>query len=387
MAFARTNCMRSPWALRTPSVTWTFGITCEHSPQRRPHIRHSSKAWQSAALMKSLTPLLCACAALTVAGAPARSQYAQDVPPPGQLIDIGGYKLHLWCTGPMTAGRPTVVLSIGAGGFAVDWALVQRPLADSNRVCSYDRPGYGWSDPGPSPRTLRQEAAELRTALERAGERPPYVVVGQSLGALAVRQFAQNHRSEVSGMVLVGATNENGRFGYRGQFVRLRTLASGKPIPAVRKLTDAPPERLPAAESDSCRTRAERTARIVRPFDQLGAQAQRYRIWALQHPACVAFQDDMLIDELAALFNGRTTERRVLGDLPLTLVYGTQGLIVPPGVDEQDLRRDVDSLRSNYASLSRRGRIVLDTLSGHHTQLDHPALVVSLIREMLRSIP
>ena len=101
-------------------------------------------------------------AILAATSSSAQSQVPQAVlPPPGRLVDLVGYRMHLLCSGAAASDRPTEVLSAGGGDFAVDWSLVQRPLSDSIRVCSYDRPGYGWSDPGPEPRTFRQEAFEV----------------------------------------------------------------------------------------------------------------------------------------------------------------------------------------------------------------------------------
>src|SRR5919112_1704581 len=86
--------------------------------------------------------------------------------PPGRLVDVGGYRLHLNCTG---GGGPAVVLIAGAGDFSFDWSLVQPQLSRFARVCSYDRAGLAWSDLGPTPRTMRQDAHELRLLLARAG--------------------------------------------------------------------------------------------------------------------------------------------------------------------------------------------------------------------------
>jgi pimeloyl-ACP methyl ester carboxylesterase len=307
-----------------------------------------------------------------------------DVRAPGRLVGLGGYRLHLWCTGTLRPDAATVVLSIGGGGFFVDWWLVQKPLSDSARVCSYDRPGYGWSDAGPYPRTFRQEAFELRTALENAGERSPYLLVGQSLGAFVVRRFAETYAKDVVGVVLVAPTNENGKLGYRGQWVIPRTLASKRPIPSPRALADSPPIPLPAAERDSCRARAERNARIWRPFEQLDAQAQRYRIWALQHPACVTFQDDYFAEEMAAFYEAWSFVPHPLGDVPLVVILGTKRGAPPPGLSEAELRSD--SLRIDLSKLSSRGRLVSDSLSGHHVQLDNPMIVVNVVRQMMAQV-
>lgn len=98
-------------------------------------------------------PLLVA-AALTVASSPAAAQNTSKtppIPPPGQLVDLGGWHLHLNCAGEGSAGKPTVILEAGAGGFSVDWSLVQPEVVRFARVCSYDRAGLGWrgSKPGP----------------------------------------------------------------------------------------------------------------------------------------------------------------------------------------------------------------------------------------------
>jgi pimeloyl-ACP methyl ester carboxylesterase len=125
------------------------------------------------------------------------------LPPPGRLIDLGGWRLHLNCTGEARASQPTVILEAGAGDFSVDWSLVQPGVARFARVCSYDRAGSGWSDLGPRPRTMHQIVSELHALLEKAGKRPPYVLVGHSYGGWLVRLYQSTYPSEVAGMVLV----------------------------------------------------------------------------------------------------------------------------------------------------------------------------------------
>jgi pimeloyl-ACP methyl ester carboxylesterase len=115
----------------------------------------------------------------------ATSLAAQPRPQRGQRMDIGvGQHLYLDCRGH---GSPTVVLESGAGDLSFVWELVQRKAATFTTVCSYDRAGYLWSDPGSRPRTYAQFALELQTALTRANVRQPYVLVGQSYGGFVVR--------------------------------------------------------------------------------------------------------------------------------------------------------------------------------------------------------
>jgi pimeloyl-ACP methyl ester carboxylesterase len=122
------------------------------------------------------------------------------IPPPGRLIDIGGFRLHLNCAGQ---GSPAVVLDAALGASSISWSLVQPALAGVAQVCSYDRAGFGWSDPGPMPRTAGRIAAELRRLLERAGVVPPFVLVGHSYGGLVMRVFASRYWQDTAALVLV----------------------------------------------------------------------------------------------------------------------------------------------------------------------------------------
>ena len=127
-------------------------------------------------------------------------------PPPGQLVDVGGHRLHLHCVGQ---GSPTVVLDAGLGAFSLDWAAVQPQIATSTRVCAYDRAGLGWSEPGPTPRSPQQFADELHTLLTNASVKGPYVLVVHSISGKTARLFASQHPDDVAGMVLVDARHEH----------------------------------------------------------------------------------------------------------------------------------------------------------------------------------
>ena len=130
-------------------------------------------------------------------------------PAPGRLVDVGGYRLHIYCTGPQNADRPTVILESGLGAPGLMWTLVQSEVAKNQRVCSYDRAGYGWSDPGPAPRSARQFASELHSLLQNAGERPPYVLVGHSLGSLIARVYTAAYPAEVVGLLFIDPRHED----------------------------------------------------------------------------------------------------------------------------------------------------------------------------------
>jgi pimeloyl-ACP methyl ester carboxylesterase len=125
------------------------------------------------------------------------------LPAPGQLVDVGGHRLHLQCAGQ---GGPTVILETGLGAWSSHWALIQPAVAERTRVCSYDRAGVGWSDAGPEPRDARRIATELHALLEHAGVPGPYVLVGHSNGGLYVRMFASLYPDSTAGLVLLDPT-------------------------------------------------------------------------------------------------------------------------------------------------------------------------------------
>lgn len=125
---------------------------------------------------------------------------AKAYPPPGQLVDVGGYRLHINCTG---TGSPTVVIDAGLGDWSTGWGFVQPEVANTTRVCTYDRAGWAWSEVGPLPRDAAQFAKELHTLLKNANIPGPYLMVGHSLGGLTVRVFVHDYSSEVAGVVLI----------------------------------------------------------------------------------------------------------------------------------------------------------------------------------------
>jgi pimeloyl-ACP methyl ester carboxylesterase len=121
-------------------------------------------------------------------------------PPPGRLVDIGTHRLHVLEKGH---GSPAIVLEAGLMSTVLSWSEIQRTLAQSYRVVSYDRAGLGWSDLGPMPRTADRMVEELHTLLERAAIAPPYVLVGHSFGGLTMPLFAARYPEETTGVVLV----------------------------------------------------------------------------------------------------------------------------------------------------------------------------------------
>ena len=124
-------------------------------------------------------------------------------PMPGRLVDVGGHRMHLYCTG---SGSPTVVLEPGQGGASSDLGWVAPAVARDSTVCVYDRAGRGWSDTADGPQDAARIAADLHTLLQRAQVPGPYVLAGHSFGGLYVQTFAATYPDQVAGLVLLDST-------------------------------------------------------------------------------------------------------------------------------------------------------------------------------------
>jgi pimeloyl-ACP methyl ester carboxylesterase len=309
-------------------------------------------------------------------------------PPPGRLVDVGGWRLHLNCTGEGRVSQPTVILESGIGDFSVDWGLVQPGVAKFARVCSYDRAGDGWSDLGPHPRTMHQIVYELHTLLDKAGVKPPLVLVGHSYGGWLVRLYASTYPADVAGMVLVEAGADNPwRMLPDGKLVRSADLARERPIPAVKvsnplRLSDIPPTALA-----QMREGAQEAAKHANapPRDKLPADAQRMRTWALAQVGHVAAAvNPFENEELAGLRAERAKSEHPLGDMPLIVV--TSGRSEEGGPDGKAFEDEHRREHAAIASMSRNGRLVVAAHSGHHVQLDEPDVVVMAIRGVLAAV-
>jgi pimeloyl-ACP methyl ester carboxylesterase len=124
-------------------------------------------------------------------------------PMPGQMVDVGGHRLHLYCTG---SGSPTVVLEPGGGASSSDFGWIAPVVARDTTVCVYDRAGRGWSDAADGPQDGVHIAADLHTLLDRADVPGPYVLAGHSFGGLYVQSFAAQFPDQVAGLVLLDST-------------------------------------------------------------------------------------------------------------------------------------------------------------------------------------
>lgn len=266
-------------------------------------------------------------------------------PAPGEMIDVGGHRLHIHCVGPRDA-KPVVILEAGGGAFSKDWTALQSMLAERIRTCAYDRAGLGWSEQGPAPRTLAQEVFELHALLKSAKISGPFVLVGQSLGALDVRLFAKDYGTDVAGVVLVDPADENSvLFNVPAKrWMKLREQATGRAIPLARST---------------------------------GPPSTGYKP-----------EEDYLGDEAQLLYLEREKNPQPFGDRPL-FVLAAGKRPPPPGVTEnsyKDIKQANDLDRAEAAHLSRNSKFILDVNSGHDIQIDDPKAVEEAVEEVVVAV-
>jgi pimeloyl-ACP methyl ester carboxylesterase len=309
--------------------------------------------------------------------------------PPGKLVDVGGYKLHLNCIGK---SGPAVVLIAGAGDFSFDWGLVQPDVASFTRVCSYDRAGLAWSDPGPMPRTMRQDAYELHALLRAARIKAPYVLVGHSLGGLIARVYAEQYPNEVAGMLLVDSTHEDTVLIFNGKLVRIREHAKAIPIPAVQTMKSSPPKPPTKEDLEQFESNQKHSGppKISSPFDKLSAATQAMRLWALSQPPRAARSTDFWAEELQAMNTARAKTPYQLGDRPLVVLLAKSGYgNTPRGISANEWKHFNEEKRQQkveLTNLSRNSKLVVAERSGHHIQLDEPQVVTEAIRLVVDAV-
>ena len=293
---------------------------------------------------------------------------AQVLPPaPGQLIDIGGgRRLHLLCSGQ---GAPAVMLEAGASSFAIDWTLVQRDIEKTNRVCSYDRAGMGWSDPLP-PDTDATDTPDLHALVTAANVPRPFVMVGASRGGILIRNYLLDHPSDVSGLVFVDPASED----------RMFTLVDNQAVTIAEMTPDQIRATLPFYPVKVPRRAVQRGA----PFDRLPADLYQQRL-LLDEQLSASAPETATREQL---FRFREYERAMLARLLATrkgpLPFGDRPTVVLSRGDER--HADRESVHANLAKLSSRSRYAVIAGAGHEIHLFDPAAVAAAIREVLGQV-
>jgi pimeloyl-ACP methyl ester carboxylesterase len=303
--------------------------------------------------LKSALALCCYLILIAVSGGqqpatvqkPTVPDVAQNPPPPlGKLVDVGGYRVHLYCTG---AGSPTVVI-VGAG-FSFNWGLVQPEVAKFTRVCSYDRSGIAWSDNGPKD-SCSLRVREVHAALNNAGIDGPYVLVGHSLGALVARLYEAQYPRDVAGMVF-----------------------------ADHAMSFTVTMRMPPEDNTSARPDFSGGGIDSDPnFSKLSTRDRELYRWAMSQPRIqVAMQ---AISKVAPECDAQADailqkDSRPLGDKPLVDVS-----------TDMDRIPEYVKLQATLLSLSRNSKEMIAERSSHFVIIDRPDVVINAIGQVVQSV-
>jgi pimeloyl-ACP methyl ester carboxylesterase len=306
------------------------------------------------------------------------------IDPPGRLVDVGGFRLHIRCDG---AGTPAVVFDAALGGSSISWTLVQPAIAHLTHACTYDRAGFGWSDAGLMPRTAGRAATELRELLHRAGVPPPYLLVGHSFGGLVMRIFATRYRDETGGLVLVDpahpedwvkpAPKEQRQIDRGVRLCRHGAVATrfglARMVAALVSLGALAPARALVALVSRGGLKREDEA-ILAPIWKLPPEARpplRYFWTQRKFFDALGSQIQSICTSAAEVLDASADG---YGDLPLVTISSTN-----PG--DYRLRQ-----QEALARLSSRGEHIIAPNSGHWVPLDQPEVVIDSIVRMISMV-
>ena len=268
----------------------------------------------------------------------------------GRIVAVGSHKLHLLCKG---SGAPTVVIEQGAGEPSRLWWPVQDKIAEFASVCTYDRAGYGWSEPVAGGRTIAERAEELHTLLANAGIPGPYILVAHSYGGFIVRWFARNHPDQTAGLVLVDTPEEAAFFRREvlNFYSRLRFMNGAVEVAA--------------------RFGVLRLLGHLFPLDHVGFSFVRPAEYSAAGDDLASLQ---LVEPPMGNFGGVGS----LGDMPLAVITHGQPFPGPFFI----LEKGWSEGQTRLARLSTNSLLIRANNSNHMIQIDEPGLVVDAIRRV-----
>jgi pimeloyl-ACP methyl ester carboxylesterase len=288
-----------------------------------------------------------------------------------------GRRIHLYCQG---RGSPTVILTAGLGEASMSWAKVQPAIASRTRTCAWDRAGFGYSDPSPAAQTLAATTGDLEGALAAAGIKGPYVLVGHSAGAFETLLFADRHRKDVVGMVLVDGSvpNQIERFTAIGPEVAaanaagLKFAVDGQRL-CAKNLENGVLKPGSAGWRMCFGYSPQFSPKLVAALQTLDGDPARLRTRA------------SLSEELGPTAAAAANPARDYGDLPLIVLTQAVGLGLPgvPPAQTAALNAGWRQWHDDYARLSRTGVNLIVQGSGHYIQDDKPQAVIAAVDAVL----
>jgi pimeloyl-ACP methyl ester carboxylesterase len=319
-----------------------------------------------------------ALATLSATAAPAPAPGAEFAAP-HRLVDIGGRRLNLFCSG---TGSPTVVFESPSGAAGWAWWAVQPKVAARTRACVYDRAGFGFSDPTSRTADAANAVDDLHALLAAAGIAPPYVLVGNSFGGAAVQLFAWAHPSEVQGLVLVEPMHED-------ELVRMDALTHGRFSAGEEQIIEFGKGCAAVADAGFDPKSQAYESCIGGPDPSLPAEVGvvdlKQRLtpawWRVRQGERMARAQDR--DQLRAA-------RKAFGDLPvLVLVRGVSPYLMP-GKPPSETNKAIEAanlqMQTALARSSARGEVRVVPGAGHEIQQTHPEAVVTAIDDLLAKI-
>jgi pimeloyl-ACP methyl ester carboxylesterase len=278
-------------------------------------------------------------------------------PMPGRLVDVGGYRMHLYCAGD---ANPTVVLDSGLGDSFVEWKKVQGEAGRFVRVCSYDRAGMGYSDRSPKNRNSAVFAQELHELLHRAAIPPPYILVGHSMAAFDIRLYDSLYPGDVAGLIFVDGSHPD-------QFERFPPALHAMNVGWIR---------------------AARLWQLVTPLGLarlLGYCGDDTEIRAVE---CTYNDARESADERSSFRRSAVLAKGTASHLAIPLLVISHD----PSRHDPDLSSDLEretnsawtNMQEDLARLSSKGTRIIARGSGHYIQNDRPDVVVNGIRSIVR---
>ena len=292
-----------------------------------------------------------------------------------------GRTIHMVCMGH---GTPTVVLTAGFGNWGAIWFKVQPAIARHTRVCAWDRPGYGFSDPSDRPQTIENTTRDLAAALERGHVPGPYVMVGHSLGGLESMLYTDHHPGRVVGMVLVDSTLPG-----MLKIARQKTPAIYKMMTNTAMMTgngrqceaDLRDGKLKPGTKDphGC---------LRQPPFYPPAVRQALARFDRRHPGVFATRVS-LAEHLTEYTASTVDPSRDYGDMPLIILTASEPQPLPPGVPEA-IKKEMPTMMAvekqghdRLAKLSTRGRNRVIPGTSHYIQIIKPEAVISAVDEVV----
>lgn len=279
---------------------------------------------------------------------------------PGTLVDIGTHRLHIDCQGNTD---PTIIVDAGLGTISLEWKHIQKAVAKRNRICLYDRAGYGYSDSGPLPRTSSYIVDELYNLLIQAGLKGPFILAGHSFGGYNMQLFASRYPDASAGVILVDSSHED-------QYARfLAPPINVKTAPPNKKKLGIVSFRMPPLHPNL--PKEVRAAILTLMFKQPMRYAMAYEFYNYRQSA----------EEVKQGGN--------FPDIPLLVL--SRGKRVYPHNRKGDLMEDLwMQLQSELTHLSHFSAHVVANKSGHFIHLDQPQLVIdsmALLVDVVRYRP